>query len=57
MSLAPSLTVAHPVKFSQTPCNYSSAPPHLGSGTQHVLQDILGMSDEQIMQLADKGVT
>jgi crotonobetainyl-CoA:carnitine CoA-transferase CaiB-like acyl-CoA transferase len=50
--LAPA--IAQPFRFSETPCQYS-APPVLGQHTRHVLQDLLGYSDERMAELAANG--
>jgi len=46
-------TVANPVRFSDTPVEYNSAPPILGQHTTEVLKEILGYSDEDIANLYD----
>jgi crotonobetainyl-CoA:carnitine CoA-transferase CaiB-like acyl-CoA transferase len=49
-------TVANPIRLSATPVEYRSAPPLLGQHTREVLQDLLGLSDERIGELAALGV-
>lgn len=48
-------TVANPVRFSGTPVEYRLAPPMLGQHTAQVLKDVLGRSDDEIMNLHDAG--
>ena len=52
----PVATIANPVKFSKTPVSYRHAPPVLGADTVDILSNDLGLSDEEINQLRDKGV-
>jgi crotonobetainyl-CoA:carnitine CoA-transferase CaiB-like acyl-CoA transferase len=40
--------VANPVRMSETPPEYHSAPPLLGQHTREVLRDLLDMNDAQI---------
>jgi crotonobetainyl-CoA:carnitine CoA-transferase CaiB-like acyl-CoA transferase len=44
-------TVANPIRLSQTPVAYRSAPPMLGQHTDDVLRSLLGLTDEQITVL------
>jgi crotonobetainyl-CoA:carnitine CoA-transferase CaiB-like acyl-CoA transferase len=48
--------VASPMRFSDTPVQYRSAPPPLGHDTHAVLKDTLFLSDQQIEELTQKGV-
>ncbi len=48
--------VANPIKLSKTPVSYRSAPPQLGEDTKSVLNDLLGMSEEQIEKLAEQAI-
>lgn len=48
--------VGHPVKYSETPVDRYVSPPRLGEHTDAVLQDVLGMSPEQIAVLRDAKV-
>jgi crotonobetainyl-CoA:carnitine CoA-transferase CaiB-like acyl-CoA transferase len=48
--------VASPIKMSQTPPTYGSAPPLLGQHTDRVLREYLGLSDAQLAQLRSEGV-
>lgn len=48
-------TIANPVRFTETPVEYRSAPPMLGQHTEEVLEDVLGYSSEKIAALADAG--
>ncbi len=43
--------VGSPMKFSESPVEYRSAPPLLGQHTDEVLRDVLGMDDTAIAQL------
>ncbi len=43
--------VASPLRLSDSPVQYHSAPPLLGEHTEQVLTDILGLSPEQIKDL------
>jgi crotonobetainyl-CoA:carnitine CoA-transferase CaiB-like acyl-CoA transferase len=43
--------VANPIVFSQTPNQYSIAPPRLGADTEAVLREVLGKSDEALVGL------
>ena len=45
-----------PTKLSDTPGTVRSAPPMLGEHTARVLERDLGLSDEQIQELAAKGI-
>jgi crotonobetainyl-CoA:carnitine CoA-transferase CaiB-like acyl-CoA transferase len=49
-------TTAYPVKLSETPASYRSAPPALGADTESVLASDLGLSAEQIAGLKEKGI-
>jgi len=49
-------SVGSPLKFSETPVDYKSAPPTLAQHTQGVLKDILNLGDEDIESLKAKGV-
>lgn len=49
-------TVASPLRLSATPVEYNHAPPMLGEHTADVLRDVLGISDEQLNELAQSGV-
>jgi glutaryl-CoA transferase len=48
--------VANPIKLSKTPLEYPSAPPLLGQHTREILRGRLGMSDEEIESLSQRGV-
>jgi len=43
--------VASPMRFSDTPLEYRSAPPLLGEHTDEVLRDVLGKSESDIAKL------
>lgn len=48
--------VASPLRLSETPVAYHSAPPLLGQHTDAFLRNLLGMSDAQVAQLREAGV-
>nr|WP_322941434.1 CaiB/BaiF CoA-transferase family protein [Pseudomonas sp. s4] len=48
--------VASPLRLSETPVAYHSAPPLLGQHTDTLLRNLLGMSDAQVAQLRKAGV-
>ncbi|MFY1021451.1 CaiB/BaiF CoA transferase family protein [Ectopseudomonas khazarica] len=48
--------VASPLRLSDTPVAYHSAPPLLGQHTDALLQGVLGMSEGQIAALREAGV-
>ena len=43
--------VANPLKFSETPLQYTKSAPMLGQHTQDVLRDVLGLEDDEIEEL------
>jgi crotonobetainyl-CoA:carnitine CoA-transferase CaiB-like acyl-CoA transferase len=49
-------SVANPIKFSETPIEYRSAPPLLGQHTQDILSTLGGLSEAEIAALHDKGI-
>ena len=48
--------VACPVRLSETPPSYRSAPPVLGNETLEVLQNQLGLSSQQTIELIQSGI-
>ena len=52
--LAPS--VANPLRLSRTPVDYRTAPPLLGSHTERVLAEMLGIKDDQFESLREAGI-
>jgi crotonobetainyl-CoA:carnitine CoA-transferase CaiB-like acyl-CoA transferase len=48
--------VANPMRFSETPIDYTRAPPVLGQHTDEILRDTLGMSEAEIGKLRADGV-
>ncbi|MBT1062928.1 CoA transferase [Bowmanella sp. Y26] len=48
--------VGNPIQFSQSPVQYNSPPPALGQHTEFVLQQRLGLSEQDIAHLAKLGV-
>ena len=49
-------SVANPLRLSRTPVEYRSAPPVLGSHTEQLLSDILGITNDQLKELRDAGI-
>jgi crotonobetainyl-CoA:carnitine CoA-transferase CaiB-like acyl-CoA transferase len=49
-------TVANPVRLSNTPVTYRSAPPRLGEHTDSVLAESLGLSAAEIVALHGRGI-
>jgi crotonobetainyl-CoA:carnitine CoA-transferase CaiB-like acyl-CoA transferase len=48
--------VANPIVFSETPIQYDKAPPKLGDGTDKVLTERLGLSNDDLTRLRKSGV-
>jgi crotonobetainyl-CoA:carnitine CoA-transferase CaiB-like acyl-CoA transferase len=48
-------SIRNPIRFSETPLEFSSAPPQLGEHTAEVLQS-LELSPDEMRQLHDEGV-
>lgn len=48
--------VGNPVKFSETPVEYRSAPPMLGQHTEQVLSDLLNVDANALEELRQSGV-
>lgn len=48
--------VASPIRFSGTPITYGRSAPMLGEHTDEVLRGALGLSEERVAQLREKGV-
>lgn len=48
--------VANPIRLSETPAEYRSAPPALGEHTAQVLRHTLGLSEAEVETLAKNGV-
>jgi crotonobetainyl-CoA:carnitine CoA-transferase CaiB-like acyl-CoA transferase len=48
--------VANPIRMSETPVRYHSAPPVLGEHTREVLCGVLGMSSAEVDKLQAQGV-
>ena len=49
-------SVANPIRFSDTPIQYKSAPPVLGANTREILAGLLKKSGAEIDVLAQEGV-
>jgi crotonobetainyl-CoA:carnitine CoA-transferase CaiB-like acyl-CoA transferase len=47
--------VANPIQFSVTPIEYDKAPPRLGDGTERILRDVLGLSEDIVRQYRANG--
>ena len=52
----PVQVIANPVRLSETPADYRTAPPVLGQHTEEILRDLLGMSATQFNKLKAKGI-
>lgn len=52
---SPVRALGNPIKMSETPVCYHSAPPALGADTQELLKT-MGLTDEQIQQLRDQQI-
>ena len=52
----PAKLIASPIKMSETPVDYRNAPPMLGQHTEEILGEMLGMSENEVAVLRDKGV-
>lgn len=50
------LTAGFPIKFSKTHCRIEKPAPVLGQHTREVLSDMLGMTDDEMLSLAESGV-
>ena len=48
--------IANPVRMSATPPDYRMPPPMLGEHTDEVLQDLLGISADEMAELRAKNV-
>ena len=48
--------VVSPIRLSETPVEYQRAPPLLGEHTSQVLQELLGMSGDEVVALREAGV-
>ncbi len=48
--------VASPIRLSETPVTYRSAPPQLGAHTREVLEGLLGLAATEIDALRAKGI-
>ena len=56
LSSNPVKLVGSPVKFSETPVAYKYPPPQCGQHTAEILQDVLGMTRDEVDGLSEKGV-
>jgi crotonobetainyl-CoA:carnitine CoA-transferase CaiB-like acyl-CoA transferase len=56
LAQAPIKLVGSPLKLSDTPVSYQSAPPTMGQHTQDVLKTLLKLDDTQILGLKDAGI-
>ena len=52
----PVQVIANPVRLSETPADYRTAPPVLGQHTEEILRDLLGMSASEFNALKAKGI-
>ncbi len=53
---APVRLIASPIRMSATPPTYRHPPPTLGQSTDEVLKELLGMGDEELAALRQRGV-
>lgn len=49
-------TVAYPAELSRTPAQYHLAPPQLGADTRNVLYEVLGLDEQKLDDLMERGV-
>ena len=49
-------SAGNPIKLSETPVRYQSAPPHLGEHGADILKDYLALDDTEIEHLAAEGI-
>ncbi len=49
-------SVANPIRFSETPIQYTAAPPNLGADTRGVLEGLLNKSAAEVEALSQAGV-
>jgi crotonobetainyl-CoA:carnitine CoA-transferase CaiB-like acyl-CoA transferase len=49
-------SVANPIKYSETPIAYRSAPPMLGADTDEILRDMLGLAPAEVARLREAGI-
>jgi crotonobetainyl-CoA:carnitine CoA-transferase CaiB-like acyl-CoA transferase len=54
-TLGPMQTISNPLRLSGSPIRYDVAPPALGEHTDRILNDVLGLSEQAIRTLRDKG--
>ena len=52
----PCPSVASPMRFSETPVEYTVPPPALGQHTQEILRELLGMDSQAVDALVAKGI-
>jgi len=52
----PCPSVASPMRFSETPVEYTVPPPALGQHTQEILRELLGMDAQAVDALVAKGI-
>ncbi|MBC8257634.1 MAG: CoA transferase [SAR324 cluster bacterium] len=48
--------IGSPLKMSETPVSYRHAPPILGQHTDEILEELLGMDEEECNELSEKGI-
>ena len=48
--------VGSPIRMSETPATYHTAPPSLGADTMNILQSRLGLSEQECETLVDDGI-
>ena len=56
LSAEPVNLIGNPIKMSETPATYRLPPPTMGEHTDAVLRDLLGLSDNDLAGLKERGV-
>jgi crotonobetainyl-CoA:carnitine CoA-transferase CaiB-like acyl-CoA transferase len=56
LTAAPVHLIASPIKMSETPASYRYAPPVLGQHSDEILAELLGLSEDEIAALRERGV-
>ena len=56
LSTEPVNLIGNPIKMSATPATYRRPPPTMGEHTDDVLSDLLGLHDDELASLKERGV-
>ena len=56
LSAEPVDLIGNPIKMSVTPPTYRRPPPTMGEHTDDILSDLLGLSDNDLAGLKERGV-